>query len=273
MANAIERPAAPATAAAHVEWVGRQRALLRNTLRVHDVKVVNAWPLWNSKRHEVESLSYVFEFDNGLTATGLWVKAIAAPDSAPATIILHDKGIKAASEEISDRVNRGEQVLALDLVFTGDSAPADPGPWAFTQFLAAVGDRPLGIEAAHAAVTGGLTKLPAVECARGKHWNAQPGDRARDRRGLPSFFEPFMAGLLVGLFGHARQLMPPDLFCLDLYKNFDLDAANDEGRALRHDARGYARPAASSPLHVDAGNGCASWKARQRSRCGYWARW
>ncbi len=185
LANAVQRPAIPAAAAARAEWATRQRALLRETLRLHDVKVVNAWPLWNSKRHEVESLSYVFEFDNGLTATGLWVKAIASPEFAPATIVLNDKGRKAAAEEISDRVNRGEQVLALDLVFTGDSAPADPGPWAFTQFLAAVGDRPLGIEAAQlTAVARWLTQdgNPA-ERASGNLGNAQPGDRAHDGRG------------------------------------------------------------------------------------------
>ncbi len=221
LAQAIQRPALP---------VVRQRALLRDTLRLHDVKVANAWPLWNSKRHEVESLSYVFEFDNGLTATGLWVKAIAAPESAPATIILHDKGRKAASEEISDRVNRGEQVLALDLVFTGDSAPVDPGPWAFTQFLAAVGDRPLGIEAAQlAAVT---------------RWFMNASNRPNARlegTGIRSQVIALVTGAATpGLFSETvtrggisslRALLDkpvsydaaPDLFCLDLYKNFDLD--------------------------------------------------
>jgi hypothetical protein len=240
LANVIQRPAIPTAAAARPEWAARQRALLRSTLRLHDVKVVNAWPLWNSKRHEVESLSYVFEFDNGLTATGLWVKAIASPDSAPATIVLHDKGRKAASEEISDRVNRGEQVLALDLVFTGDSAPTDPGPWAFTQFLAAVGDRPLGIEAAQlAAVTRWFTKAASRPNARVESTGVRSQVIALvTGAAAPELFSETVAR---GGISTLRALLDkpvsydaaPDLFCLDLYKNFDLDTLQGMARAER----------------------------------------
>src|SRR5206468_158818 len=67
---------------------------------------------------------------------------------AAATIVLNDKGKKVSDAAVSDRVNRGERVLALDLLFTGDAAPQNPGLFSYAEMLAATGDRPLGLEAA-----------------------------------------------------------------------------------------------------------------------------
>jgi hypothetical protein len=51
------------------------------------------------------------------------------PPGAPLTIMLNDKGKKAAGtavwdrhHEVADRMDRGEQGLVLDLLFTGDAA-------------------------------------------------------------------------------------------------------------------------------------------------------
>ena len=52
--------------------------------------------------------------------------------------------------EVGDRMERGEQVLAVDLLFTGDEAPSEPSHL-ITEMLAAVGERPLGMEAAQLA--------------------------------------------------------------------------------------------------------------------------
>jgi hypothetical protein len=60
---------------------------------------------------------------NGLSATEVWVKAIGIPDNAPITIVLNDKGKKESATLVSDHVNRGEQVLAIDLLFFGDASP------------------------------------------------------------------------------------------------------------------------------------------------------
>src|SRR5439155_6862865 len=67
------------------------------------------------------------------------------PDKAPISIVLNDKGKKESAPVVSDRVNRGEQVLAIDLLFFGD---ASPGVTEYAQLLAAIGDRAIGIEAA-----------------------------------------------------------------------------------------------------------------------------
>ena len=50
------------------------------------------------------------------------LKAISTPGNAPATVVLADQGKKSAAMEVSERVNRGEQVLVLDLLFFGDNS-------------------------------------------------------------------------------------------------------------------------------------------------------
>jgi hypothetical protein len=123
-------------------------AVLRKTLRYQDAGLYHAWALGNTKNKGLETRSYRFDFSNGLSADAVWLKAVATPGDAPATLVLHDQGKKTASDEVADRVNRGEQVLAVDLLFTGSSSPQNPDASAYTQMLAAVGDRPLGLEAA-----------------------------------------------------------------------------------------------------------------------------
>jgi hypothetical protein len=94
--------------------------------------------------------------NNGLSANGVWLKAIDSPGKSTVSIVLHDKGKRSAGEQVSDRVNRGEEVLSLDLVFNGDAwwirSPATPeretGPWAYVQMLHGTGDRALGLEVA-----------------------------------------------------------------------------------------------------------------------------
>ena len=104
--------------------------------------------MWNTKNKGLETISYRFDFDNRLSAAGVWLKALAAPADAPATLVLNDKGRKEAGEMVSDRVNRGEQVLALDPLFMGETIPQKPDPTDWELLVATTGDRPLGIEAA-----------------------------------------------------------------------------------------------------------------------------
>jgi hypothetical protein len=70
----------------------------------------------------------------------------ACPRSnVPVTIILEDKGKVATAGRIADRRNRGEQVLAVDLAFTGEAWKGDTVP-DLQQLVNATGERPIGIE-------------------------------------------------------------------------------------------------------------------------------
>ena len=112
LADGITRPVIPADSAARESWAASQRPTLTTIIRYKPVTVANAWRMWNTKDKGLETLSYRLDLSNGLSATGVWLKAIESPANAPATLVLNDKGRKAAGEAVSDRVNRGEQVLA-----------------------------------------------------------------------------------------------------------------------------------------------------------------
>jgi hypothetical protein len=170
----------------------------------------------------------MFAMADGLMTNGLWLRPIGAPDTAPATIVLNDKGKGAASEVVTDRLNRGEQVLAADLPFQGDSWKAET-TWLFEQMINTTGARPLGIEAAH-----------LIELARWLKQQGAPGVRL-DATGMRNQVVVLVAAALEPhLFSQVlihdgipslRYLVDKpvhfheaaDLFCLDLYKFTDLD--------------------------------------------------
>ena len=74
--------------------------------------------------------------EDGLSSNGIWLKAIDAPSAAPATIVLDDQGRGNSAVYAADRLNRGEQVLAVDLPFNGESWHKDTA-WMFRADLAA----------------------------------------------------------------------------------------------------------------------------------------
>ncbi|MBI5083239.1 MAG: acetylxylan esterase [Acidobacteria bacterium] len=124
---------------------------LKTTLRYSPDSLARAWPARNSKSKGLETIAWRLDFSNGLAASAVWLRAIASAPNARATIILNDKGKAAAATAVSDRVNRGENVFAVDLFLHGDSAPEKPGPAHYVQMFNALGDRPLGLQAAQLA--------------------------------------------------------------------------------------------------------------------------
>ena len=154
LARGITRPAVPADAAAKNSWADEQRTKLKEIVRYDPVTVKQSWRVDNTKHNGVESVSYRFLLSNGLSATGVWLKDIPTPEGAPLTIVINDKGKKAAAAdlwdygpEVADRMDRNEQVLVLDLLFSGDAAP-EGHAYLYAEMLAATGNRPIGMEAA-----------------------------------------------------------------------------------------------------------------------------
>jgi dienelactone hydrolase len=202
---------------------GRER--LAELLRFKDVQA-RPWSLDNSKNKGLESQSSRIDFSNGLSATAVWLKPISTPQAEQVTIILNDKGKKASASLASDRVNRGEGVIAADLLFTGDSVPR-PSSTAFVQLLATTGDRPLGLEAAQLiALTTQMTGTKSFRLET-------TGFRSQVIGLAAAALKPGLFHELIVHEGHEslRYLLDapveyqtaPDLFCLDLYKEFDLD--------------------------------------------------
>lgn len=236
MASRIRRPPIPSDSSGREAWEKAQRALLKSVIHYEPVKVTRPW-LENDTHHSgLQSISYRFDFSNGLSATGVWIKQIGTAETAPTTIILDDQGTQAAASETWDRtpeiiglLDRGEQVFHVDLVFTGDAAP-DIRSWSLAEMLQASGERPLGLEA---------SQLVALA-----HWAQQTwkGSQLRlESIGMRSQVEALTAAAIApGTFHqitvhHGMHSLgylidkpvdyrdAPDLFCLDLYKDFDID--------------------------------------------------
>ncbi len=236
VAAGLSRPPIPRDPAARAGWSTGERAKLADAVRYRPVKITHAWYEYDTHHNQVESLSYRFEMSNGLGATGIWLKQSSTRAHAPLTIVLNDGGKRTAATErwshtaeVANRMERGEQVLAADLLFTGDDAPTAP-TYFFTEMLAAAGERPLGMEAAQL--------IALAEWAQTK-WT--PSQIRVETTGIrsqmislvaaslkPRLFSEIenhggMSSLSYLLAKPVPYTAAPDLFCLDLYKDFDVD--------------------------------------------------
>ena len=225
------RPAVPSDGAARNAWIAPQREKLKQVIRYTPVSVEDAWRFSNTKRMTIRTLSYRFDLSNGLSASGVWLQAAGATDDAPVTIVLNDKGYAAAGDVVAEHVNRGEQVLALDLLFTGSARPEAPNPAGWELLLATVGDRPLGMEAAQ--LIGIANWLRANSGGRPVQVETE-GIRTAVIAEVAAAIEPAafsavtshhaMTSLSYLLDAPVPYRSAPDLFCLDLYKYFDIDS-------------------------------------------------
>lgn len=216
------------------------RAKLREILRPPALSIARTWNLANTRAKGIESRTLAFEYSDRLLADGVWLKRIAAPADAPLTIVLNDKGKEESSYEAAERAYRDEQVLALDPLFFGNAwhegsndkweVWTDTYPFLFAQLMDALGERPLGVQAAQLTAvarwfqshshglklrveaTGPRSQAVALVAAA-----LEPGLFAEltIREGLRSFRYLFDKPVKYG--------EAPELFCLDLYKHFDID--------------------------------------------------
>jgi dienelactone hydrolase len=229
-ASQIQRQPIPTEATARAAWAATGRRQLASVIRYKPVEVKDAWRIWNTKNHLLQSRSYRFEFTDGLTAAGTWLKAVASPRDSPATIVLDDNGRKAAGDVASDRVNRGEQVLALDPIFIGESTPLVPDSTPYALLVSTTGGRALGLEVGQLlAATKWLQEQSGHKEVRLETTGIRSEVIGLVAAALePSAFTEVVSHDAMKSLGHLLEApvpfrSAPDLFCLDLYKDFDLD--------------------------------------------------
>jgi dienelactone hydrolase len=210
---------------------------LRKVLRFQPVSVKHAWPVTNSNQKGLETLAYKIDFSNGLAATAVWLRSLSAAAAPPATIVLDDKGRRAARVDVSERVNRGEQVLAVDLFFTGDAAPEKPAPHHYAQMFSTLGERPLGIETAQLiAAAKWLRETRRAPSVRLVSRGIRSQVVALAAEALePALFDTVlvkdgMKSLRYLLDAPVTYEAAPELFCLDLFKEFDIEQLAQLGR-------------------------------------------
>jgi len=229
MAGAIRRSPIPSGSAAKSAWANSERQKLNSVVRFRPARLARVWTLANTKNKGLETFSYLFEMDNGLAACGVWVKGIDAPPNAPVTLVLHDQGRKAAAADVSSRVNRDEQVLALDLTFFGDTW-RDLEPFSYAQILDGEGERPLGLQAAQLIeVAQWLRKRAGLQNVHLESRGIRTETIALVAAALqPDVFSDVVVHEGMPSLDHVLQVPvtfqnAPELFCLDLYEEFDID--------------------------------------------------
>ncbi len=228
-ADNVKREPVPLDARGRETWIHQGREVLKRTVRYKPSALESAWPVANTWGSGLKSIGYRFDFDNGLSASGALLRAVTASDRVPWTIVLNDSGKKASSASISNRVNRGEQVLAVDVIFIGDAAPP---PYYFPMYdrmLATEGSRSLGIEVGQLVAIASWLK---TRSGRGSGNLEATGVRSQAVAMIASALDPGSfsnVSIHDGLHSWSevfsrpvRYQDAPELFCLDLYRRFDL---------------------------------------------------
>jgi dienelactone hydrolase len=246
LGSEISRQPIPSESSSALTWAQSQRTALKDVVRYKPVDIQQPWRIAMTQHQDVQSVSYLFEMSNRLSANGVWARSISqSADTAPVTIVLNDKGKEAGAGTVSDRINRGDQVLALDLIFTGTSW-RDTYPFLYAQMIDAVGERPIGMEAAQLI---SITRWAAQRAGVSKVRLEVGGIRGQGVALVAAALEPALFSEIVVREG-MRSLsylldapvqfeQAPELFCLDLYKYFDVDsleamAAPAEVRTTQH---------------------------------------
>lgn len=230
LAADITREPLPSDANGRSAWATAQRARLADVVRYKPVEVQQLWHIAMNKHRDVQSMSYVFGMSNQLSIDGILMRSTRqSSDSAPVTIILDDRGKDSTWYAASRRFLRGDQVLSLELMFFG-SAWRNIAPWLFAQGLDAVGDRTIGLQAAQLIRVARWVK----ERSGGAVVRIETdGMRSQGIAMVAAALEPTLFTEVVtrnGLHSLGYLLSKPveygdapELFCLDLYKFFDLD--------------------------------------------------
>jgi hypothetical protein len=226
LAQQIQREPIPKGNAADQAWAKVQREKLESIVRYMPVSLVRSLPLDNGNNFDFRTLSYRFDFSNELSANGVLFRESAAPENAPATIVLNDKGYKAAGDVVAQHIDRGERVLALDLFFNDDQFP-NRVSW---ELLAdSSGARPLGLEAAQLAAVADWLRISTGHPVQVETDGIRSQVIALTAAAIaPEDFSAVVSrNALKSLAYLIDKPVPfrsaPELFCLDLYRYFDID--------------------------------------------------
>ena len=226
LAKQIHHESPSTDSEARQAWTKAERQKLESVVRYEPVSIVRALRVDNDRAFDFRTLSYRFDFSNELSANGILLREEAAPEDAAATIVLDDKGYKAATNRVTQYLDRGEQVLALDLFFNGDLLP-DRGSWEL--LTDSSGARPLGLEAAQLvaiarwlhSTTGKPVQVETVGIRNQVIALTAAAIAPEDFSLVTSANGMKTLSYLIDTPVPFRSA--PELFCLDLYRYFDID--------------------------------------------------
>lgn len=207
-----------------------ERDKLKSTVRYTAVQTAQALRYTNAKGMDFMEISYGFIFSNGLSANAMAFKQDDSPAVQPITIVLNDQGYKEAGKDVFEALTSGHEVLALDPLFIGSSMPETPDSSDWELLVDSSGDRSLGLQVAQLLAvahwlhsTHPLSRVQISTC----------GIRTQVVALIAAAVEPdtFSAethqdGMMKLSYLYDKPVplrAAPELFCLDLYREFDID--------------------------------------------------
>ena len=207
-----------------------QREKLKALLRYKAVETAQALRYTNAKGMNFMEISYGFLFSNGLGANAMAFKQDESPADQSVTIALSDQGYKDAGKEVFEALTSGHEVIALDPLFIGSSMPEVPDSSDWELLVDSSGDRSLGLQVAQLLAVAHWVRSthPASHMQLSTH-----GMRTQVIGLIAAALEPETFSEEVNHDGIAnlsylydKPVMlrtAPELFCLDLYRFFDVD--------------------------------------------------
>jgi hypothetical protein len=145
--------------------------------------------------------------------------------------VLNDKGYKAAGQDVFDRLSSGHEVFALDLLFNGATMPEVPDSSDWELLVDASGDRSLGLEVAQLLA---FTEWVRSSTGTSNVQVVTNGIRNQTIALIAAAIEPdafsdvvnqkAMKSFAYLLDKPVPLRSAPELFCLDLYRDFDIDS-------------------------------------------------
>jgi len=216
-------PALPGDKDAAEEWQGSRRAELSELVR--------------AKPYEVHAIKFGEEEKSGVAAT-YWKLQMGAAWTVPAVelakgdpqktaILVADEGRKGAAADAARLLEAGYRVLAVDPFYFGESKIRERD-FLYALLVAAVGDRPLGLQASQVAA---VARWSAAE-HEGPATLVACGPRSSTFALVAAALEPKAVGAveLHKPLGSLKQVIEeswgvnqkPELFCFGLLEAFDV---------------------------------------------------
>ncbi len=219
-------PNIPATPSSATQWQKEGRAKLRNVTRTPQYQI-EAKSVREETHGDIKATYWRLHMDNDWTIPAVELNSAATPNGA--VIIVADGGRTSVTGEIRSWLNQGRRVIAIDPFYYGESAiETKSEDFLFAIFVAALGERPLGIQAGQIAAT--------ARWATARHGGPVEVHAVGPRLSLAALIAGALetkaiSGLrLEESFGSLKEIIErdlaanqtPELFCFGLLEAFDI---------------------------------------------------
>lgn len=228
LAKSLPRePDLPKDKGAAPSWRESRVAKLRQLVKAKDykVQVTKSLPKDGEQPSGVTANTWKLRLDDQWT-----VPVVELVKGAPkkTTILIGDAGRKALSAEVEKLLGEGQRVLAVDPFYFGEAKVAEKD-FLFALLVAAVGERPLGIQASQLVA---VARWANTELKAGEVSVVAVGPRTSAIALVAAALDDkAIARLeLTGAFGSLKEVIErntgvsamPELFCFGLLESFDL---------------------------------------------------